>query len=107
MGSQPACAWSDVALAQPLSTLLPDGLRFFPPPIPASPSARLTAHFPWRERDGLTTFRTSTTGGVRLYLFAGGATSAGDDTGASPPGHIPCGPSLAAPLACGFSRRLS
>src|SRR5215510_15168292 len=60
MGSQLACAWSDVALAQLLSTLLPDGLRFFPRPIPASPSARLTAHFPWWERDGLTTFRTRT-----------------------------------------------
>src|SRR4029453_9822900 len=107
MGSQPACAWSDVALAQLLSTPLPDGLRFFPRPIPASPSVRLTAHFPWRERDGLTTFRTSTIGCVRLYLFAGGATSAGDDAGASPPGHLPFGPSLSAPLACWFSRRLS
>jgi hypothetical protein len=94
-------------LAPLLSTLLPDGLRFFPRPLPASPSARLTAHVPLRERDGLATVRTSTRGCGRLCLFAGGATSAGDDAGASPPGHFPLGPSLSAPLAWGLSRRLS
>src|SRR4029450_5071678 len=58
MGSQPACAWSDVALPQLLSPLLPDGLRFFPRPIPAPPSARLTTRFPFPEGYGLNTFRT-------------------------------------------------
>ena len=49
-------------LAQPLSTPLQDGVRFLPRPLPAPPSARLAARFPLRERYGLTTFRTSTTG---------------------------------------------
>ena len=40
-------------------------------------------------------------------LFAGGAPSAGGNGEAPPPGHLPFGPSLSAPLACWFSRRLS
>jgi hypothetical protein len=60
MGSQPAFAWGDVACAQPLSTPLQGGVRLLPRPLPASPSARLTARFPFRERYGLTTFHTNT-----------------------------------------------
>jgi hypothetical protein len=45
-------------LAQPLSTPLQNGLRFFHTPIPAIPSACLTACFPLDEGNyGLTTFR--------------------------------------------------
>jgi hypothetical protein len=44
-------------MAQPLSLLLPEGLRFFRPPLPAALSVGLTAHVPWRERYGLTKFR--------------------------------------------------
>ena len=60
MGSLPAFAWGDVANAQPLSTPLQDGLGFFHPLMPARLWARLTARFPFWERYGLTTFRTST-----------------------------------------------
>lgn len=45
-------------LAQPLSAPLQNGLRFFHTPIPAIPSACLTACFPPDEENyGLTTFR--------------------------------------------------
>jgi hypothetical protein len=43
--------------AQPLSLPLPEGLRFFRPPLPAALSVGLTAHVPWGERYGLTKFR--------------------------------------------------
>ena len=42
-------------LSQPLSGPLQAGLRFLPRPLPAAPSARLTAGLPSREVDGLTT----------------------------------------------------
>ena len=42
-------------MAQPLSDRLRTSLRFLPPPLPAAPSIRLTAHLPSREGDGLTT----------------------------------------------------
>jgi len=45
--------------AQPLSTPLQDGLRFFPPPIPARPWAHLAARFPSRETYGVAMFRLS------------------------------------------------
>src|SRR5712691_11626303 len=57
-GSQPAFAWGPVPRrAQPLSHLLPMGIRLLRPPLPAALSARLAARFPWREHDGLTKFR--------------------------------------------------
>src|SRR5262245_6737581 len=56
-GSLPAFVWGDVAVAQPLSTPLQGGVRFFRPPVPAALSASLAARFPWRECDGLTKFR--------------------------------------------------
>jgi hypothetical protein len=43
--------------APPLSLPLPEGLRFFRPPLPAALSVGLTAHVPLRERYGLTKFR--------------------------------------------------
>ncbi len=43
-----------------LSASLQDGLRFFHPPLPATPSVPLTSGFPLRESDRLTTFRRYT-----------------------------------------------
>lgn len=43
-------------MAQSSSTLLPNGLRFFHNPLPASASAPLAVRFPWWDRYGLTTF---------------------------------------------------
>ena len=48
------CPW-----AQPLSTPLQDGLRFFHPPMPARLSACLAACFPSRETYGVAMFRLS------------------------------------------------
>ncbi len=45
--------------AQPLSIPLQAGLRFFPPPLPARPWARLAARFPSRETYGVPMFRLS------------------------------------------------
>src|SRR5262245_7266356 len=42
-------------MSQPLSGPLQAGLRFLPRPLPAAPSAHLTAGLPSREDDGLTT----------------------------------------------------
>jgi hypothetical protein len=42
-------------MSQPLSGPLPAGHRFLPRPLPAAPSAGLTAGLPAREDDGLTT----------------------------------------------------
>ena len=57
-GSQPAFAWGPVPRrGEPLSHLLPMGIRLLRPPLPAALSARLAARFPWREHDGLTKFR--------------------------------------------------
>ena len=47
-------------ISQLLSASLQDGLRFFHPPLPATPSAPLTSGFPLRESDRLTTFRRCT-----------------------------------------------
>jgi hypothetical protein len=43
---------------------------------------------------------------VRPRLDAGGSSSAPDESEASGPGHSPFGPSLSAPLACRYERRL-
>ncbi len=50
------CSLSGGVMLQPLSDLLPVGIRLLPDPIPAAPSARLAAHVPLREDYGLTTF---------------------------------------------------
>ena len=56
-GSQRAFARSEKPL---LSASLQDGLRFFHPPLPATPSTSLTIGFPWREDDRFTPFRART-----------------------------------------------
>ena len=57
--------------AQPLSTPLQDGLRFFHPPLPARPWARLTVRFPDRETYGVTMFHVSNSEWVRRALSTG------------------------------------
>ena len=52
--------------AQPLSALLLSSIRFFHPPIPADPSARLAACFPSREPH-LTVETTGREGELRAY----------------------------------------
>ena len=82
-------------MLQLLSASLQDGLRFFHPPIPATPSAPLTSGFPLRESDGLTTFRRCTRvarSGSRV--FPGGASSATGDDQAPVPDHLPFGSSV-------------
>ncbi len=82
-----------------------------PPPslTPSSTGIPLRVTFHLRvETMGLTTFHTSTTpGGVRPRLSAGGATSARGVMAAPLPGHMPFGSSLSASLACCLLRRLS
>ena len=56
---------------QPVSDPLQTGVRFFRPPKPAPPSARLTARVPSRERYGVATFRFESTCGGRCLLSAG------------------------------------
>ena len=69
--------------AQPLSTPLQDGVRFFHPPLPARLSARLTARFPSRETYGVAMFRLSNNGWGRRALSTGSVV-AHDKEGRSP-----------------------
>jgi len=71
-GSLPAFAAGDVAWAQPVSQPLQPGLRFLPPPLPAVPSAHLTARFPEGRRTGLPC-SALVTERVRLSLDAASA----------------------------------
>ena len=82
-GRQLACAWSDIACAQLLSTPLQGGLRFFHPPIPAHLSACLAARFPSWETYGVAMFRLSNNEWVRRALSTGSVT-AHDKEGESP-----------------------
>jgi hypothetical protein len=72
-GSQPACAWGDVAKPQPLSALLPGGIRLLPPPLPAPPTASLAVGLP--EWAGIRAYRVplSRHERGRCCLFAGGS----------------------------------
>src|SRR3954465_869186 len=92
--------------AQLLSGPLQAGLRFLPRPLPAAPSARLTAGLPSREDDGLTTLHRRNPRGlgpaltpVALHLRRMTLQHPGLATY-----HF--GPSLSAPLACLCLRRL-
>ncbi len=91
----------------PLSPPLQDGIRFFRPPMPASPSARLTARFP--------------PPGVRIRGFQvplveciglGACCRPGSNGPRCPtsqrdiPPPVPFGPSLSTPLACSTSQPL-
>ena len=71
-GSLPAFASSNVAEAQLVSRRLRPGLRFLPLPLPAVPSAHLTARFPEGRRTGLPC-SALVTERVRLSLCAASA----------------------------------
>src|SRR3954451_21067408 len=93
-------------MSQPRSDPLQAGLRFLPRPLPAAPSAHLTAGLPSREDDGLTTLHRENPRGLgpaltpvarhlrRMTLQHPGLATY----------HF--GPSLSAPLACLCLRRL-
>src|SRR5271170_5207604 len=68
-GSLPAFASGYVA---PVSKPLQLGLCFLPHPLPARPSARLTARLPSREQYGLTVFRVCDRNGIGPSCFTGG-----------------------------------
>jgi hypothetical protein len=93
-------------MSQPLSDPLQAGLRFLPRPLPAAPSAHLTAGLPSREDDGLTTLHRRNPRGlgpaltpVALHLRR---------MSLQPPDLATYlfGPSPSAPLACLCLRRL-
>ena len=89
-------------LLQPLSGPLQVGLASSLAPLPAALSGCLTTSLAVRRQqsNGLTTFRRGNFRWFRLHLFAGGASSASEEFGASEPDHVPFGPSLSASLAC-------
>jgi hypothetical protein len=105
-GSRPAFAWSDVATGStPVRPIT--GRRSLPPSS--------FTHSPIDSPCGSSTLA----GGLRAYhvasrkhawvrsrLDAGGSSSAPGVSEAPGPGHVPFGPSLSAPLACSWSRRL-
>jgi len=93
------CPLSRGVMSQPLSAPLQVGIRFLPPPLPATPSAHLATRFPKGRAAGLPRC-VAETAWVRSRLYAGGSTSAPAEFEASGPGHLPFGPSLSAPLAC-------
>src|SRR5262249_1723787 len=97
--------WRGV-ISQPLSGPLQPGFRFLPRPLPAAPSARLTAGLPSREDDGLTTLHRKNPRGLSpaltpVALHLRRMTLQHPDLATY---HF--GPSLSAPLACLCLRRL-
>src|SRR5262249_49349445 len=105
-GSRPAFAWSDVASGStPIRPLT--GRHSLPPPsftrspIDAPCGGSTLA-------GGLRAYHVASRepSWVRSRLGTGGSSSAPGEFGAPGPGHVPFGPSLSAPLACSWSRRL-
>ena len=92
------CPLSRGVMSQPLSGLLPAGLRLLPPPLPAVPSASLASRFPGGETTGLPR-SADVPVWVRSRLSAGGSSSAPEEFGAPGPGHVPFGPSDSASCA--------
>lgn len=76
-----------------LSIPLQNGFRFLQHPLPAAPSARLTARFPEGRAAGLPRFVCIPTW-VRSRLSAGGTTSATGEVRAPILDHLPFGPGL-------------
>src|SRR3954469_25439710 len=92
--------------AQLLSGPLQAGLRFLPRPLPAAPSAHLTAGLPSREDDGLTTSHRRNPRGLGPALTP---VALPRRRGTLQPPDLATyhfGPSLSAPLACLCLRRL-
>src|SRR5271166_1092935 len=95
-------------MTQPLSLRLPEGIRFFPHPLPAVPSATsLRRAYPERRTTGL----PRSTDGSRIVWalpLRRWLRQRRQGMGEAPaPDHVPFGSSLSAPLACWISRRLS
>jgi hypothetical protein len=82
------CPLSRGVMSQPLSAPLQVGIRFLPPPLPATPSAHLATRFPKGRATGLPRC-VAETAWVRSRPYAGGSTSAPDEFEASGPGHLP------------------
>jgi hypothetical protein len=100
------CSLSRGAKFEPLSNPLQAGFRFLHHPLPAAPSACLTARFPRGRASGLPC-SMCVPEWVRSRLSTGGVSSAADDSVASAPDHMPFGSSLSASLACSYSRCLA
>src|SRR5271154_2864783 len=94
------CPLSRRVMSPPVSKPLQLGLRFLPHPLPALPSARLTARLPSREQYGLTVFRMCDRNGIGPSFFTGGGLSPmTGENGAPVPAAFR---SLTAPLAPSF-----
>src|SRR5208337_4372360 len=95
-------------MTQPLSLRLPEGIRFFPHPLPAVPSATsLRRAYLGRRTTGLPR-STDESWMVKALPLRRWLRQRRQGKGDTPvPGHVPFGSSLSAPLACWISRRLS
>ena len=76
-------------IAQPLFSPLQKDLRFFHPPIPAGPSACLTARFPKGRPTGLPRSVPVPSAWFRFRLSAGGTSSAIGELGTPIPDPLP------------------
>jgi hypothetical protein len=85
-------------MSQPVSILLPDGLRFFGPLPPASLSVDLAVYLPLLSKGGIRGYHVPLKyhEWVRSRLYAGGSLSAMEKIAVSIPGHLPFGSSLSA-----------
>jgi hypothetical protein len=99
---------SGQVMFQPVSILLPNGLRFFSPLSAAFLSVSLTVYLPLPSKGEIRGYHVPHKyhEWVRSRLDADGSMSATEDSRASVPGHLPFGSSLSAPLACFPLRRL-
>ena len=93
-------------MSQPLSGPLQAGLRFLPRPLPAAPSAHLTAGLPSREDDGLTTLHRRNPRGLGPALTPVALHLRRMSLQHPDLATYRFGPSLSAPLACLCLRRL-
>ena len=93
-------------MSQPLSGPLQAGLRFLPRPLPAAPSAHLTAGLPSREDDGLTTLHRRNPRGLGPALTPVARHLRRMSLQHPDLATYRFGPSLSAPLACLCLRRL-
>lgn len=100
------CSLSREAKFDPLSNPLRAGFRFLHHPLPAAPSACLTARFPIGRASGLPC-SMCVPEWVRSRLFTGDTSSAVDESTASTLDHLPFGSGLSASLACFTSRCLA
>jgi hypothetical protein len=93
-------------ISPPLSDPFRAGLRFLPRPLPAAPSARLTAGLPSREDGGLTTWPHEDLHGLGPAFTPVARHLRRVRVKHPDLATYPFGPSRSAPLACSCSRRL-